>query len=121
MPKYSFKHMWSYSCPKCRETKMFKDPFQITKPLDMFERCSHCKQSFEPEPGFYFGAMFLSYGIACLVYLPLAFLLVFYFDWTINAMLGFILFLYFIFFFKLLRFSRSLWAHLMIKYKGNRK
>ncbi len=121
MTSYSFKHIWTYSCPKCRMSKMFKEPFMVMKPLDMNDRCTNCNQSFEPEPGFYFGAMFLSYGIACLVYLPLALLLVFYFDWTINSMLAFVFFLYFAFFFKLLRISRSLWAHLMIKYKPSRR
>jgi hypothetical protein len=29
----------------------------------MNEECPVCKESFEPEPGFYFGAMFVSYAI----------------------------------------------------------
>lgn len=29
----------------------------------MNEKCPECGASFEPEPGFYFGAMFVSYGL----------------------------------------------------------
>ena len=29
----------------------------------MHEECPVCKESYEPEPGFYFGAMFVSYAI----------------------------------------------------------
>lgn len=30
----------------------------------MNSHCSNCEVSFEPEPGFYFGAMFVSYAIS---------------------------------------------------------
>jgi hypothetical protein len=29
----------------------------------MYEQCPHCGASFLPEPGFYFGAMFVSYAL----------------------------------------------------------
>lgn len=35
----------------------------------MYPTCGHCHQSFEPEPGFYFGAMFVSYGINTLLFI----------------------------------------------------
>jgi uncharacterized membrane protein YdbT with pleckstrin-like domain len=33
----------------------------------MYRYCSHCEQTFEPEPGFYFGAMFVSYGMVVIM------------------------------------------------------
>ena len=30
----------------------------------MYSNCQICNQVFEPEPGFYFGAMFISYALA---------------------------------------------------------
>jgi hypothetical protein len=37
--------------------------FYTTKFMNMNERCACCRQPFTPEPGYYFGAMFVSYGI----------------------------------------------------------
>lgn len=34
-----------------------------TKFMKMNEKCFCCGQSFMPEPGYYFGAMFVSYGL----------------------------------------------------------
>lgn len=31
--------------------------------------CSNCEVSFEPEPGFYFGAMYVSYGFTILLFI----------------------------------------------------
>ena len=59
-------------CPQCREGKMFKYPFwRVDKFSEMNENCPVCGLRFEIEPGFWFGAMFVSYAntIALLVVL----------------------------------------------------
>ena len=33
----------------------------------MPERCSHCGLKYQPEPGFFYGAMFVSYGLSILI------------------------------------------------------
>jgi uncharacterized protein (DUF983 family) len=51
-------------CPQCREGKMFMYPFwQISKFDKMHEHCPVCNLRFEVEPGFWYGAMFISYAI----------------------------------------------------------
>jgi uncharacterized protein (DUF983 family) len=51
-------------CPKCRQGKMFPEGTLYSKRfMQMNERCSCCHQPFTPEPGYYFGAMFVSYAI----------------------------------------------------------
>ncbi len=58
-------------CPKCRKGQLFHSG-KISKPgslFAMYPTCGHCHQSFEPEPGFYFGAMFVSYGINTLLFI----------------------------------------------------
>lgn len=60
----TLKSILSCKCPKCHHGKMF-DKGLISKPSSLFRmkaRCEFCNQSFEPEPGFYFGAMFISYA-----------------------------------------------------------
>lgn len=52
-------------CPRCREGNLFIfKPMQIAKFHKMYSNCQICNQVFEPEPGFYFGAMFISYALA---------------------------------------------------------
>ncbi|NJN42780.1 MAG: DUF983 domain-containing protein [Flammeovirgaceae bacterium] len=41
----------------------------------MNDTCSHCEASFEPEPGFYFGAMFVSYAINVGLILAIGFII----------------------------------------------
>lgn len=53
------------TCPKCGGTKVFKvkgNPFLFKMPV-MNEHCSKCNYSFHREPGFYFGAMYMSYAL----------------------------------------------------------
>ncbi|MEA5140303.1 DUF983 domain-containing protein [Arcicella rigui] len=51
-------------CPQCREGKMFMYPFwQVTKFDQMHAHCPVCNLRFEVEPGFWYGAMFISYAI----------------------------------------------------------
>jgi|GEM_PF-49117 len=52
-------------CPRCHEGPLFLHPASnITKFTDMPVACPVCNLSYEPEPGFYFGAMYISFGFA---------------------------------------------------------
>ncbi|WP_240935725.1 DUF983 domain-containing protein [Hymenobacter sp. HDW8] len=55
-------------CPRCHQGKLFSYPaYKLTKYAVMPERCAVCEVAYEPEPGFYWGAMFVSYAfsVAC--------------------------------------------------------
>ena len=67
-------------CPQCREGKLFKYPFwRVDKFSEMHENCPICGLKFEVEPGFWFGAMFVSYAntIAMLVVLGVSIFYIF--------------------------------------------
>jgi uncharacterized protein (DUF983 family) len=51
-------------CPRCHEGKMFTTSALSTRFAHMPEHCPVCGQAYEPEPGFYWGAMFVSYGFS---------------------------------------------------------
>lgn len=52
-------------CPRCREGRIFKhSPLNYLKFYEMYENCPNCGQTFHPEPGFYFGAMYVSYAFS---------------------------------------------------------
>lgn len=107
---------WSYKCPRCRISKMFVTPLDVKKPLDMHKLCDHCKLDFEPEPGFYYGAMFISYIITAFLFLAIALLLVFYFKWSVNGAMLVVIIVGMLIFLKILRVSRSVYIHMLVKY-----
>lgn len=82
----------------------------------MPKACDKCGQLTEPEPGFYYGAMFLSYILSSWFLLLPTLLLVFYFKWSVSAAIFFTIFLGALSYVRFLRGSRSLWLHIMVKY-----
>ena len=107
---------WKYRCPRCRKSPLFSEPFELSKPIDMPYACITCGLRYEPEPGYYFGAMFISYILSCSLLLPIALLLNFYTEIGINTIMAIIIFIGAVLFMKILRLSRSLWIHIMIGY-----
>lgn len=95
---------------------MYKEPFVLSNPLDMHKTCRICAQKFEPEPGFYFGAMFVSYVLSGSFFVIIALITVFGLGWSVNQTMILILFLGALMYLKVLRFSRSMWIHFMVKY-----
>lgn len=49
-------------CPHCREGKLFKYPPYSLKFTQMYKECPHCGIPYEREPGFFYGAMYVSYA-----------------------------------------------------------
>ena len=106
-------------CPNCREGKLFEtSTFSFEKPFDMPDRCSTCNQNFNPEPGFYFGAMFVSYILWGWFSILFCLALVFIYDWTVMQAFLLLLVISAIFFVWLFRISRSIWIHIVIKYNS---
>lgn len=52
-------------CPNCGEGDMFPySAYNIKKMGKMNKECPNCRQTFEPEPVFYTGAMYVSYAFS---------------------------------------------------------
>lgn len=110
------KSVWTYNCPRCRQTKIYKEPFQISDPVAMPDRCAHCNLKLEPQPGYYWGAMFISYILSGWVFLVIALILIFLAGWSVNQGMLAVLAVAALTYMKFLRLSRSLWIHLMVKF-----
>lgn len=55
--------LFSGKCPVCREGNIFKYPVsRLPHFSEMHSQCPVCNASFEKEPGFYYGAMFITYA-----------------------------------------------------------
>ena len=48
-------------CPQCRKEKMFVSGPYSKRFLTMHKTCEHCGLQYEREPGFFYGAMYVSY------------------------------------------------------------
>jgi uncharacterized protein (DUF983 family) len=53
------------TCPKCMNESMYVDKnlLHIGSILKMHEKCSHCGLKYQIEPSFFYGAMYVSYGL----------------------------------------------------------
>ena len=49
-------------CPRCRRGKIFTGSLYGFNLQRTNETCSHCHMKFEIEPGFFYGAMYVSYA-----------------------------------------------------------
>jgi uncharacterized protein (DUF983 family) len=52
-----------HRCPRCRVGKIFRRSIFLGFPK-MHERCSVCHLRYEREPGYFLGAMYISYALA---------------------------------------------------------
>jgi uncharacterized protein (DUF983 family) len=57
------------NCPVCHTKKMYKNKnaYVLSQTLEMHERCLHCDTKFKIEPSFFYGAMYVSYGVGIAV------------------------------------------------------
>lgn len=112
MANSRWHNLLSGRCPACGKAPIFRYPLKnILKFGIMHKNCAHCGVSFEPEPGFYLGAMFVSYALN--VALLVGIWLVLYLFWNpsdkiyiLAISMGIILFLPISF-----RASRVLWLY----------
>ena len=105
-------------CPRCMEGDIYPDsnPYHLKKLSDFNQRCSTCNQNFEPEPNFYYGAMYVSYGYTVALFVAVYIIFGVWMDWsmwpTVSA-LGIILVILGPFLFRL---SRTTWLSLFVHY-----
>ncbi len=82
----------------------------------MLKGCEQCGQTYYPEPGFYFGSMFISYIITSFFSLGVVGFAMLVLDWSVEAacavLIG-ILAICYVWFFRL---ARSVWINVTVKY-----
>lgn len=99
-------------CPRCKQGDIFKFPFsRLSKFSVMNTNCSHCNAPFIPEPGFYFGALFVSYAFNVAIMVAISVVLYFFLsppDWVYGLALVVVSVLFIPFSF---RYSRILFLY----------
>ena len=105
-------------CPRCRRGDLFPTgSFSFSMPFKMYEHCPKCGQNYFPEPGFYYGAMFISYIGSGFLSLGIVMLLVWVFEVSIGLSMVALLVIAAIFFIWWFRFSRSFYFNLVTRYR----
>tara|TARA_B110000305_G_scaffold233196_1_gene289271 strand:- start:8063 stop:8434 length:372 start_codon:yes stop_codon:yes gene_type:complete len=107
-----------FKCPACHEGDFFvSHPYDLTKAGDIYKSCSVCQTKFSKEPGFYYGAMYVSYAIA--VGLSVSIYLLFnVFNYDISVELFLLVYSVFILLSSPLIYalSKIIWANIFIKF-----
>jgi uncharacterized protein (DUF983 family) len=104
-PKIHIGSILRARCPRCRTGRIMKNPLVIRP------RCPECDYNFNPENGFYLGAMVVSYLLtAMLTVPPMIALKLMKVDATILIAFPFVEFAFVGTF--LMFYSRILWLHL---------
>lgn len=108
-------------CPRCNEGDLFPPGtfYSPTRFSEMYPKCPCCGQTYEPEPGFYYGAMYVSFGISTAMFLGVFLLLnMLVEEITFMMMLTAILVIVIGFLPVTYRISRSIWLNIFVHYEG---
>ena len=109
--------IFNLKCPRCHEGDLFYTrTFSFKKPFDMPKNCPVCNLDFEPEPGYYYGAMFISYIFTGFFSLGFVMLLHWVLDLSITQSFTALIVILAIFFVYIFRLSRSIWININFKY-----
>ena len=111
------------SCPKCQNENMYLDynPYHLGNVLKMHENCSHCGLKYQIEPSFFYGAMYVSYGVN--VVLGVAAFVIAYVCIKLNlkesfaAIIGSLV----VFYPLVLRVSRNIYINMFVSYDPTTK
>ena len=106
------------SCPRCQNESMYldKNPLHFSKILKMNEKCSHCGLKYQIEPSFFYGAMYVSYGLN--VALSIAAFIVSYLIFKSSLKVAFIAILIsnVVLFPFVLRWSRNIYINMFVSF-----
>lgn len=108
-------------CPKCHEESMYENPnmFMLNDTLKIREKCSKCHTKYRMEPSFFFGSMYVSYGVG-IAFSVAAFVISFLILGSslttafIAIIVTLVVFMPFI-----MRVSRNIWINMFMHYDEN--
>ena len=108
----TLKAIKAEKCPRCRKGDLFvTTAYKFTGFYKMHRHCPACNQTFEPEPGFYFGAMFVAYGMLVMMAIMTWLVLYFAFQPEFEAYVIVILILNVLLLPIIFRYSRTLFLY----------
>jgi uncharacterized protein (DUF983 family) len=98
-----------------------KNPLHFSKLLDMHEKCSHCGLKYQIEPSFFYGAMYVSYGVNVAIGVAAFVTSYVIFNSSIKTAFISIIAANIVLFPFVLRWSRNIYINMFISYDPNFK
>jgi len=97
---------------------MYKDknPYHMSNIFKMNERCSHCGTKYKIEPSFFYGAMYVSYGVGVAFAVGTFIIAFLMFKATLIHSFIAIIVTLIVFMPFIIRVSRNIWINFFIKY-----
>ncbi|MDG1728519.1 MAG: DUF983 domain-containing protein [Algibacter sp.] len=110
--------IFSGTCPKCHEESMYvnKNPYILSEALSMNETCSNCNTKYKIEPSFFYGAMYVSYGVGIAFAVAAFVISYFVFNAGLNYIFISIVVTLIVFMPIIMRISRNIWINLFMSY-----
>lgn len=109
------------ACPKCHQESMYKtkNPYVLRDVLKINEKCSHCHTRYRLEPSFFYGSMYVSYGVG-IAFAVAAFIISYLFIKTsLFAAFMSIVVTMIVCGPIIMRLSRNIWINLFMNYDKN--
>ncbi|HRB72987.1 MAG TPA: DUF983 domain-containing protein [Flavobacterium sp.] len=106
------------SCPKCQEESMYvdKNPYKLSSVFKMHDKCSHCGTYYKIEPSFFYGAMYVSYGVG-IAFGVAAFVITYLFlGLSLKTAFIAIIATLIVFMPVIMRLSRNIWINIFVHY-----
>lgn len=111
------------TCPKCMNESMYVDKnlLHIGSVLKMHEKCSHCGLKYQIEPSFFYGAMYVSYGLNVAVGIATFIITYLFLGADIQTSFIAIIVSLILLFPIVLRWSRNIYINMFVKYDPTTK
>ena len=111
------------TCPKCQNESMYvdKNPYNLKNLYKMHDTCSHCNMRYMIEPAFFYGAMYVSYGVN--VAIGIAAFIIAYVFLHLSLKVSFIAIVtsLIVLYPLVLRISRNIYINMFVSYDPNSK
>ncbi|MBC7606396.1 MAG: DUF983 domain-containing protein [Burkholderiales bacterium] len=111
------------SCPRCQKESMYVDPnlLHFKNLLKMNECCSHCGLKYQIEPSFFYGAMYVSYGLN--VAIGIAAFIISFLVLHLSLKISFVVIIasIIILFPLVLRWARNIYINMFVSYRPDLK
>ena len=110
-------------CPRCHEGDVFKakNPYNLGKIFAVHHDCSHCGLVYEKEVSFFYGAMYISYGLMVGWFVIWYVLENMVLDWDLGWFVAFLAVTGVLLSPLNLRVSRLIWLNIFFKYEKERR
>jgi uncharacterized protein (DUF983 family) len=111
------------SCPKCQKESMYKEKnrLKLRKILSMNDYCGHCGLKYQIEPSFFYGAMYVSYGLNVAVGVAAFIISNVFFNSSLKQAFIAIIISMVVAFPYVLRLSRNIYINMFVTYDENFK